>query len=884
MNQAFSLGVLDAIFYESLSRYRPDSKYRDIAVSECGGGYTARSTGFWTSMTPDGHKLQEAGWKIHISALPEFAEETLKRVLPILSINKTPFKFCSDEKMLRMSLNKNWPRKQSGKFITVYPKDEEKFRRLAEALSQVLRGLIAPRILSDRQYSKDAPVYYRFGEHLGSARRNDQGHLQSGYHINGVFVHDERGIYAPTPPGMKDPFGQDATRVAPAEIILNGKYKVVGALKFSALGGIYIAESSDDPSGVVIREARSLMGYGKHAASTTPFFVIEKEAQLLRKLNGLGVTPNFVDFFIEDGHAFLVQEKIEGESFWARSVAIMLNDKLSTTGDAWNALVELFTDLAEGLYVVHSQSVVLRDLTRTNVIITPDDGVRFIDLEFAHDCSKVGENWLNGFTPGYASNEQRQGKEPSVAEDYYAYGALLVEMLTMCATGLELNPNGVMLKLEQNVLDLGFPEEVVHIASRLLIQDPEARSSPLEASAELQLLSPPDRNARIPHYDDRSPLRGGGLLDNREIDKALDGIDLFFENYVDFDRKDRLWPVSAQGLSVHPGALDHGALGPAFYLHARDKLSNEVVDWIGKAFEADHPPAGLMSGFAGLAVFYGAICEKAKALAALERAIQRLPQSAGLFYGAAGVGLAALQLYARFDDAVFLRHARTVTDVILARVRSIEEKIWWPDDDGAAPIGLGQGSSGIGLFLLYFGALTSSSKIIQLARAALQHDINHRVTLSGYTLFKPRTNSTSTDPNSPHLLYGSAGVGAVAARFLKVSPGDESLREVVQSCSFATRQRLTNKLWQYHGLAGTGEYALDLLQFGLSEDPALPRWLAEGILPLSYEMDNGGTAFPGDALIKICGDYAMGTAGIGIFMNRLRTSRGRFLFMDDLLD
>lgn len=883
MEHGLSLGFLDAKFYESINRYLPNQNYKNIATSICNEGYYVRSLGFWTSMTPRNYKLKESGWKIHISSLPAFAEETLRRALPLLAESRVAFKFCSDERMLRMSLNKNWPRQQAGKFITVYPNNDEDFKKLTLALSEELAGFDAPRILSDRQYSKSSPVYYRYGEHVGVKRRDDEGRLLSGYHLNGIFIEDNRGIYAPTPKGVIDPFINTDAQPAPQQVILNNKYRVTGVLKFSALGGIYKAESLQDASNLIIREARAQMGYGKSIESSDPFHVIKNEAAILKRMDGLEVTPGYVDFFIEEGHAFLVQEKVNGESFWAKAVSTLMNNNLGTVGLAWNAFTNVFADIAESLHVVHAHGVVLRDVTRTNVIITPDHGVKFIDLEFAFDVSKSDEGWLKGFTPGYGSPEQRKGSKPTFFEDYYAYGALIVEMLTMCAAGLELNALGVLKKLEQNLIDLGFPSDVLNIVSDLLDENPLKRLTPIEASSELQALMPVDSSSMIPHHVKDGCLTGADTVDKQNIERILVGIDVFFEEYADFDRTDRLWPVSAQGFIVHPGALDYGALGPAFYLSERDKLTDSVIDWVTRSFTSGQPPSGLMSGYAGLALFFGSISDKPKALSALNEASKTLPSSSGLFYGSAGIGLVALHLYMRFRDPVFLDHASKVANSIASRCTRKGQVCWWPNSQGTAPIGLGRGASGIALFLLFHGLATSSGSNVDLALSALKHDMSLAVNLSGYTLFQPTTNSNSNDPNSPHLLYGAAGVGAVAARFLKVFPGDEDLIETVNGCAFAIRQRLTNKFWQYHGLSGTGEYAMDLNQLGIARDDNLPLWIAQGISPLEYRMGNGAIAFPGEGLIKLCGDYAMGTAGIGMFMNRVQRNSDRFLFLDQLL-
>ena len=59
--------------------------------------------------------------------------------------------------------SKRWARQGAGKFITIYPFDEDQFVSVIEQLHQATRQFEGPYILSDRRYKDSKVVFYRYG-------------------------------------------------------------------------------------------------------------------------------------------------------------------------------------------------------------------------------------------------------------------------------------------------------------------------------------------------------------------------------------------------------------------------------------------------------------------------------------------------------------------------------------------------------------------------------------------------------------------------------------------------------------------------------------------------------------------------------------------------
>lgn len=77
-----------------------------------------------------------------------------------------------------------------------------------------------------------------------------------------------------------------------------------------------------------------------------------------------------------------------------------------------------------------------------------------------------------------------------------------------------------------------------------------------------------------------------------------------------------------------------------------------------------------------------------------------LTESADLFHGIAGWGMAQLRFFIETRDSEYLAQADKAGQFLVKNRKSDEDTCWWPVDDVEA-CGLGHGTSGVSLFLLY---------------------------------------------------------------------------------------------------------------------------------------------------------------------------------------
>lgn len=873
--------------FETLDRYEPDSVFRNMVEPLC-SGWTFKSGGFWSFCTPPGFKPLTQGWKLHIAANVDTAQEILQRLVPLMRREKVAFKFCSDLAMVRMSTSKNWERTSAGKFITIYPNDDTHFQSIADCCHEATIDLAGPAILTDRSYKGSMVVYYRYGGHLVRIKPDPSGtRIPMIFNPQGELVPDRRVPYFYLPPWITDPFNPqqptpDIARRQPPTL-KSGRYVIDGVFRFSSCGGIYFGTDTRFGTFVVIREQRPLIGQ-----SSSP---LEKEARILTTLSEHRCAPRFVDLFTEQGHTFLVEERISADSLWNRTMDILYGDghprSPSTT-------VELFRDtiikLVDTLMTVHSEGIVVRDLTKTNVLYSPDEHrIKLIDFELAYELDGRDPP-VPGSTFGYGSPQQLANHLPAYSDDYYALGALLVDLFSVTAAGLVIHRSGILAALYQTLKDINLPCQFGEIAERLL--DPEPQNRPLlnEVKAAVLRAAPPQTvcaNDPVSTPSRASWVRPLPAIPQvRETLKRVErGIRQYIVNTAEYARDDRLWPSSPDLFYSNPVSIRFGATGIASYLQcAGETIPSAVVDWILRHADPGSCPPGLYTGLSGVAVFLAnqGLISQASHLMDICSKSEDVYRTPGLYEGAAGWGLANLHLWQATGQSVYLDRASSVGDWLSRHAEHEDGLSFWRQSD-EIPLGLARGASGIALFYVYLYASTRDDALLEIARRGIAFDLHNGSDLGDRVLFSDIKTDDAHRARTPHTFYGTAGVATAALRIYSVCR-DERLFSFIDRCAYTVSSRYTNKLWQDWGISGFGELLIDCYQC-LQDDRFLDSafYLAEALLPYSITRPEG-VVFPGAELLRQSCDYGVGAAGIGFFLNRLlNPHKPRFLLLDKLL-
>lgn len=199
------------------------------------------------------------------------------------------------------------------------------------------------------------------------------------------------------------------------------RYKFCQPLGQGGMGTVYLAEdrTHDNVQCVIKQLTNKYTDPVEHAEAVRLF---QREAAILRSLDHPGIVRVFDDYATEDGRYFLVMDYVPG-----KNLEVMLN----TGGPFSNDMVaQIGIQCCEVLAYLHSQepAILYRDLKPSNLMLTPDGRIIFIDFGIARLFAPK-EAATRVVTAGYSPPEQYFGK-PEIRSDLYALGATLSHLAT----------------------------------------------------------------------------------------------------------------------------------------------------------------------------------------------------------------------------------------------------------------------------------------------------------------------------------------------------------------------------------------------------------------------------------------------------------------------
>ncbi|HTG32240.1 MAG TPA: class III lanthionine synthetase LanKC [Thermoanaerobaculia bacterium] len=875
-----SYTIADKLFYEPLDRYEPDRQaFFNLVKERLPADWQIVRKGVWFNAVPFAKALAVQGWKIHVSATQTNAEEILRRVVPILTGQRTVFKFGLDRRILSIMTGKNWHRGGSGKFITIYPDDQDHFIRLIEEIHQATAEFEGPYILSDRRYRDSRVVFYRYGGLSPVDTLTAKGEKTLVLSTpEGETVPDERQPYFVLPSWVEDPFGTPAEEESAENTLKGGRYEITSVLAFSNSGGVYLATDRESGDTVVIKEARPHV-------NTTPsgedaVALLRKEYRLLQKLDGTGVAPRPIDFFTDWEHSYLAEEylgdvptlRLYGGSV-KRSLVLLTQPSAEAVHAYWADYKRIFTRIAEMLAVLHERGIVFMDVSMNNILLV-DEGrdLKLIDFEGAFEPAIEKPTYI--FTPGFVSYKDMMRQEYQFESDYYAFGALMIAYILPINGMLTVDPTVHLRFIRSICEDFGLPGELLDVINRLLDPEPSKRATPAEVIAALgrmEITRPPAFRLR-----DDLPAACGEVL-RRSADHWL--------RTATEDRADRLFPSDPKLFVTNPLSLAYGASGVAYALNTlTGSVPQGISDWIlRQSAGAKTYPPGLYLGLSGIAwaLWDMGFREPAERLMRESHGHPGLEESADLFYGAAGWGLAQLRFFLNTGDERYLDQAILAGTTLARTAREEDEYRYWPEADGGIPLGLGHGASGISLFLLYLSMVTGDEQYLDLGRRALDFDLAQAESNpEGHSTWRMRRNPAST--MLPYLRYGTAGIGLATVRYNWLLGGDE-YRAALEMMHPDVDRKYAIFPGRFIGLTGMGEFLLDLAATPGFEERAEAslRRLISGLLLFQVETEKGA-GFPGYELFRLSTDIGTGSAGVALFLHRYLTRRPADFLVDEL--
>ncbi|WLR42604.1 class III lanthionine synthetase LanKC [Bacillus carboniphilus] len=716
----------------------------------------------WIYYHPKDSVLPEQGWKIHVTSSFEDAQAILNKVGHLCIDKMVGFKHLKDQQSFMKMNSKNANRATSGKFITIYPINNEVFVELLDTLSLLTTSFKkGPYILNDKRW-KNSNIFYRYGAFKSILNEKGEHCIRD---KQGNLIRDQRVPFYQVPDFVKDfdDYLHTLNKCEEPETKEDSnleRYQIETALSFSNAGGIYLATRKKDNLKVIIKEARPNAGLDGMKKDALERQKIEYNA--LKTLKDVPGVVQLIDYFKEWEHYFLVEEFIEGSDLrqWLSKEFPFFRggNHLSFHAEKVKKIVSQLMILVEKM---HSNGIAMGDLQPTNVMVTDDLTVSIIDFETA--MSIDSQDKPNMETIGFSSREIKV----SGARDWYGLKRLIRYLALPVLSSEDLE-----IYLQDNHLNW-IKENYEEPFYKFIVASQEKCNEKMKHFQE-------DHFKEI-HLSYRTSDFNLTSITN----KLIRGI----ENNLTKD--ERFINGDIRQFEMESGKFNFlsGGTGAAFTLTKNKSSTYEVDNWISNYLLNNLHTIqenGLFTGKAGIfALLYDKGYEEIvfNELKYLKDTTNKTDIS--LRSGLSGIGLFVISLYLETKNTEYLKLAMEIEEWI--EKNRVQGKPLKTNDWMAVDIGAIDGLSGVSLFYSALYSSTNNKKYLEKATFFLKEDLKSTKKDELIGVLQTIDNRNQL---LPYLSGGTVGV-AIAIWFLNHVSGQNLFIDEMDSIIKVSKIRCT---------------------------------------------------------------------------------------------
>lgn len=835
MAQGYEAFVMaDPSFYDAMHSEQTAGASFPIAERPLPDGWRRNEQEDWFVISPIDSGLPAQGWKIHASATLNNAERVLDAVWDYCVPRGIHFKFLRSTSALTARVSKYATRGYSGKLVTIYPVDDAAFETILGELGAVLDGEPSPYVLSDLRWG-NGPLYVRYGGFAMQYTVDERGDIVPAIaDADGNLVLDRRDPVFYVPPWVPLPdFLSPHLAARNAVTVADLPYTIERVVHFSNGGGIYVGRDTRTGKEVVLKEGRPHAGID--AAGHDAVRRVEREYEILQRLQGIPGIPEVYELFWLGEHRFLVMEFVDGRVLSSSIVPrYPLIDPAAGPEEYarftdW--ALDIHRQIEATLTAIHERGLVYGDLHLFNIMVREDDTIALLDFEVAAPVEEATRPGLGN--QGFMAPRATTGFDI----DRYALGCMRLALFLPMTELLGLHRPKAQHYAEIIAEHFPVPREFLTKA--------------VEVIAPSQTPLPP--SPRIEPDPGQWPRLRDDLV--RSIVASATP-----------ERDDRLFPGDPMQFAVGGLGLAHGASGVLYALSVTGGgRYPQLEEWL--VHKATNPPdgtrPGLFDGLHGAAFALEHLGYQQQALDTLDICLREKWETLGpdLRGGLAGVGLNLLHFAERTGEPALRVAAHRAAELVAEGLGTEDALV---DRSGAITggeisggkhpwAGLMRGRAGQALLLLRAYDDTGDAGFLDSAAVALRQDLRRCIVRDNGVLEVDEGWRTM-----PYLDEGSIGIGMVLDEYL-AHRDDERFAEASRGIQLAACSTMYILPGLFSGRAGILLY-LAARSPEPTADPLVTkqvRSLAWHALPYA-----DGVAFPGTGLERLSMDLATGTAGV----------------------
>ncbi|MCL1934923.1 MAG: class III lanthionine synthetase LanKC [Defluviitaleaceae bacterium] len=798
---------------------------------------------FWTMYSVIKRNSIIQGWKIHVSTEYEKAQETLDIVSKILINLSIPFKHVKDKKNLFDMYSKHGNRIQAGKFITIYPFENEfipLLNKLSEALKDMPKG---PYILTDKRW-KDSNVYFRYGAF--ASLENEDG-VPCILDKDGNLIPDVRTpkfhipdfITLPEEVQKQDEILNKNMPNTPSRLSL---YNIEKVIRFSNAGGIYRATRKSDNKECVIKESRTNIGLDGQNRNSE--YRLKTEYEALKNLLDVNGIVDFIDYFTVWESTFLVIEYVEGIPLYSWLATNYPYNIEENTKNYYENVTKIIENLEIIIQSIHDKNIAMCDLQTQNIMVNEDLSIKIIDFETSEKADN--ESMASMATKGFSNSQNTIAKD----RDWYSLNRIAQFLFLPISAVYDID-------IKLNIIHLIWVyNNFGEIAYKYLYNLQMKHSKKIKNFKNIfgntyetanSIIEDNQINKEKDINEISYSLKRGLLANcNKNVKSLINGDIRQFEMDCGFFN------------------LQNGGFGAVLALLREDSINTDIQDWINKSIDAllnTEYNNGYLTGRSGIAcTLFECGYEKETEILIDKIILSYKPKTKDLSFrsGLAGIGIALISLYNQNSNTKYLQEAEKIASTLIENIDN-DTELQIGTDWTSSNFGLLDGYSGISLYLSILYNTTKKRLYLDNSIKAIEKDIeNLKTSENGITQLYDKDRNIAY----PYLSNGSIGVG-ISMYILDFVNSSSVYQEKILGIAKVNNTRITIEQGLFDGLSGL------IFSYLFNKDKTE---IQKNIDKLElYKVQNDyGTFMPGRMAYRLSSDLQTGNSGVLLAINSVK--------------